>query len=188
MDRHLQSCIPPLFWLLATVTGVSAANEASENLDPLDSLNVIGTRDLTRISAEIDALEDKFYDRYNQLNDKREFDVHCGRIVRTGTLLSSRTCRVNFEADALQQEGAEAYQLFQYVQEQHAKRVPNPRLPGAPPSPAIARILARAPEFRDNLRRVVSEHPELLALLKERSAKLAEHEAVRRSRRAESGN
>jgi hypothetical protein len=164
------------------VAMASSANEAPEKLDRLDPVNVVSERDLTRISAEIAALEDRFYERYNQLNDKKEFDVHCGRIVRTGTLLSSRTCRVNFEADALQQEGAEAFRFLQYVQEQHAGGNPNPRLPGAPPIPSITRIQARTPEFRDNLKRIVAQYPELQDLLKQRAAKLAEHEAIRRAR------
>lgn len=155
----------------------------SERLQRLDSVDVVGTRTLAQLSAEIDRLEDHFYERYNQLNTKREFDIHCGRIVRTGTKLSSRTCRASFEDQALQEEGSQAYNFAQYLQEQHAMKIPNPRLPGAPPIPAITRIQARTSDFRENLRQVVSQHMELQEILKRRAQKLKEHELARLSGR-----
>jgi hypothetical protein len=180
-------------WLLRrNVTGVllmplaiagmlsgAAESERSQSLDPVV---VTGRRTLAAVSAEIDRLEDQFYERYNELNSVRDFDVHCGRDTRTGTRLDRRTCRIGFEIDDLQEEGAQAFRFRQYVQEQASKGVPNPTLPGAPPIPAIVRIEARRPEFQENLRRVVSEHPELQGILKLRAEEMARYERMKRKR------
>src|SRR5690349_6707097 len=47
--------------------------------------------------------EDRFYSRYNEINDEDEFDVNCIVVASTGTNLKHRICRPVFEERVIQE-------------------------------------------------------------------------------------
>jgi hypothetical protein len=131
-------------------------------------------------------LEDLFYDRYNQLNTIRDFDVHCGQEARVGTLLKRRYCRAVFESKAFETEGREVAQFLQKIETAPANPVAAamarepPAVTGGPPAPAIVAIEARRPDFKKNMMEVTSKGPELIRLLRERAELAKRYEATRR--------
>ena len=159
--------------------------------EPLDTVVVQGRRaELAALRQQIVQLEDRFYDRYNELNRDPEFDVHCSREARTGTLMKKRGCRAVYEDRALEEEGAQAFQFRQHVQAQ-ANATFAPRLPGSPPPsivtmggppvPAQLKIELRRPEFRKNLLEVTARDPELQRLLREKAEAERRYDTLRKS-------
>lgn len=65
----------------------------------LGEVVVRGTR-LWQMRAAILEAEQRFYARYNELNTRDEFDVHCASEAPLGTRLKQRVCRVAFIRDA----------------------------------------------------------------------------------------
>jgi hypothetical protein len=141
---------------------------------PLDEVVVESTRGkLKEMVQEMVKIEDQFYERYNELNTNDDFDMRCAEEARIGTKLKRRYCRPVYENNALRDEAYQYYwQLSSYTD-------PTPK-PEAPPVPAIVAIEARREEYKDNLRKVASEHPELVKLLQERYEMGQRYEATRR--------
>jgi hypothetical protein len=151
-----------------------------------DEVVVQGSRTLDEIRQKMVKLEDRFYDRYNELNTIRDFDIHCGQEARVGTLLKRRYCRAVYESKAFEAEGREVAQFLQNIPPPNtnpaAAGIPRdpPVVIGAPPPPAFAAIEARRPEFRKNMLDVTSKNPELIKLLQERAELAKQYDAARR--------
>ena len=159
--------------------GVLAA-APTEREPGLDSVLVEGNRTtLEQLRQEMIRIEDRFYERYNELNIRHDFDVHCVVEAPIGTRFKSRYCRAVFVSNALQEEGREDTLYHQRI---HTTPGGETVVIGGPPPPAIQAIEMRRPEFRDNLRDVVRQNPELLRLLRERYALAERYEAVRRAK------
>ncbi len=112
--------------------------------------------------------EDRFYLRYNEINDEDEFDVNCIVVARTGTNLKHRICRPVFEERAIQEHGREVFLIRQDVQDQLANGLVK-RAPGTPSSMPMDRIAIKRPVFRKHMRQVVEQDRELRDLLKLRA-------------------
>lgn len=172
--------------LLCVLLGAPALGD-----EPLDTVVVQGRRaELAALRQQILQLEDRFYDRFNELNRNPEFDVHCSREARTGTLMKKRGCRAVYEDRALQEEGAQAFQYRQHIQDQATKafaprmpggRPPDPTTMGGPPVPAQLKIELRRPEFRKNLLEVTQGDAELQRLLREKAEAEQRYVIVRKS-------
>src|SRR5690606_34848324 len=121
--------------------------------------------------------EDRFYERYNELNANDDFDVKCRVEASTGTRLTTRTCRPLYQEDAVQEGAKEAVELRQRFQSYGGEA-----LLGAtsPPVPAAVKIMAIRPAFERAMRNLVQAHPELMDLLKERAATAAALEEATR--------
>ena len=52
-------------------------------------------------------VEDRFYERYNELNPNHDFDTHCHMEARIGTNTKRRYCRAVYQERAQQKEGQE---------------------------------------------------------------------------------
>lgn len=146
-------------------TGTAESNDSMEELDRVD---VYGTRtDLSRMRQAVIDAEDRFYEKYNDINSNDEFDVRCRVEARTGTRLTTRTCRPLYQEDAVQEGAKQAIELRQKFQsfggEAHLGS-------NSPPVPAAIMIMARRQDFEQNMRDVVRAHPELLKLLETRAA------------------
>lgn len=74
--------------------------------DDLDEVVVQGDRHrLVEMRKEIVKLEDKFYERFNELSTDNQFDFYCTDKARTGTGIRKKICRPRFVADAEGEEG-----------------------------------------------------------------------------------
>jgi hypothetical protein len=140
----------------------------------LDEAVVEATRaKLTEMRQEMIRLEDRFYERYNELNGNDDFDIHCALETRPGTRLKGRHCRPVFEAGAVETEARD------YLQQLPSVNDPTPK-PEAPPVPAIMAIEARRPDFRKNMVELTRKDRELFRLLRERDKVARKYEATRR--------
>jgi hypothetical protein len=161
-----------------TAAAATAATEASAPAE-LDEVVVRSRRAaLEALRARIDALEDRFTERFNELNPVEDFDVHCVREARTGTRVKKRSCRPVYVDRALQEEGAAGF-----IDQQRIRDGAAPVGAGSlsPPVSAQGRIDARRPEFQQNMRRIVEANPELVEILRERDELGTQYErAVRK--------
>lgn len=140
-----------------------AAAPASQKTD-LDEITVSGERvKVEALRKEIVQLEDRFYDRYNELNIVDDFDIHCIEEARTGTRFIKRSCRAVYQEQAMAEEGQAAFKILQRFREK------GPAVADAgPPIPANLTIERRLPEYKKNLEDVARRNPELAQLLEER--------------------
>jgi hypothetical protein len=132
---------------------------------------------LQEMREELVRLEDRFYARYDELNTKDEFDIHCFKEARTGTRIIKRTCRARYEEDAVVAEGQQDTETRQVFE--NTLRFGKPQTPG-PAAPAIMAILSRLDEFRANMKSVVSRDTQMLGLLHDRAELAKRYEAARR--------
>lgn len=149
--------------------------------EQLDEVQVIGTRaQLDEMRKAINALEDRFYERYNDLNTDDDFDIHCEMEAKIGTRLKLRSCRALYQIAAFVEEGRDAFEIRQNVQEQLRLGTPRPMLPRSPPTPSTLEIQRRQEEFRQNMREVAARDPHLVQILKQRAETLERYDAARR--------
>ncbi|MET0279672.1 MAG: hypothetical protein ABW278_00920 [Steroidobacteraceae bacterium] len=165
--------------LLVSAGSFAAAPDPEDG--PLEELVVEGDRvKLSTMRADLEHLEDRFYDRYNQLNAKDEFDVHCARETRAGSRLERRYCLAAFERDALAVEGISYHRYLLACCDMSVPKG-TPVAPSATQSnPVIVAISARRPAFQKNLAEVTKDHPELLGILEQRGKALKQYDAERR--------
>jgi hypothetical protein len=151
------------------------------NDGPLDEVVVRGLRtQLSELRREVVELEERFYSRYNELNEIDDFDVHCAEQARTGTLIVRRSCEPVYASNAIRQEGVGGLQARQFIQEQFTNGSKDPISMGGPPVQAVAAIEIRRADFQANLKRVVSRDRALAELLRQRTEALQRYDAVRR--------
>lgn len=67
---------------------------------------------LRTLARDLAKAEDSFFDAYNHVNTIREFDVHCGVVTPTGTLLSNRECAPRFAQDAKEDEAKNMFEAL----------------------------------------------------------------------------
>lgn len=164
--------------LLAPLADGASPADPAEQSALREEVVVEATRaKLNEIRHAMVRIEDRFYERYNELNTNDDFDVHCRREARVGTRIERRYCRAVYENKAYENEGRQGFINLQGLRDQAA---PLPQGSVSPPVPAIAAIEARREEFRKNMRDVVSRDPELIDLLRERAELGQRFEAMRR--------
>ncbi len=131
---------------------------------PLPQVEVEAQRaKLHAMRAELMKLEDQFFSEYNKLNIDPQYEVHCGYEATTGTRLEHHKCRPVF------QERAER---------DHALAVLGIII-AAPPEQIVD---LKTRDYQKNMKDVVSRHPELLKVLKEREALEKRFEAVQKEK------
>jgi hypothetical protein len=169
----------PLLAALISQSVLTATPDARKS--ETDEVLVHGQRmKLDEMRKEIVQLEDRFYERYNELNTVRDFDVHCIVEARTGTRFDKRSCRAVYMEDALQEEGAQAFQARQIVQDQLRRGSSQPVVSTGPPVPATVKIEARREEFRKNVAQVAGQDAELAQVLRQRAELIERYRAARR--------
>jgi hypothetical protein len=135
---------------------------ASPGAEPLPEVEIRGTRArLREMRDEIVRLEDKFYQRYNELNADDQYDVHCNMEQPTGTLLKYRVCKPEFVETATSEE-AKGF------------------LGGYSVAPANMVIMAKYPDFEKAALSVINKDRDLRRLIRERDAVEARYENLRR--------
>lgn len=169
--RDIRRLLPPLLLLAASAAGLAAA-PADDSA--LDEVTVNGERvKIEAMRKEIVQLEDRFYDRYNELNTIDDFDIHCIEEARTGTRFIKRSCRAVYQERAFAEEGQAAFKVLQRFREKGPAVAD-----GGPPVPASLTIERRLPEYRKNLEAVTRSDPELARLLEDRSKLIEQYDAA----------
>jgi hypothetical protein len=135
---------------------------SATNAEPMEEVEIRGTRArLRELREEIVRLEDRFYQRFNDLNTDDQYDVHCNMEQPTGTLLRYRVCKPEFVETATSEE-AKAF------------------LGGYSVAPANMIIMAKYPDFEKAALSVINKDRDLRRLIRERDAVEARYENLRR--------
>ena len=154
-------------------TGLRASDPPQE-VAGLDEVVVEGSRnELNRLRAQAIEFEDRFYERFNELNTIDDFDTHCHLEARIGTKLKQRYCRAVFQDKAYLKEGQEYTEFRQRSENGFGGSL-------GPPPPAYVAIQVRMEQYRDNMREVVAKNPELLELVRKRYEAEKKYDAARR--------
>jgi len=82
--------------------GVAHAAESATGSDaPVDQVIVQGTRaDLVKLAQQVLMAEERFYQRYNEINTKRVYMVRCYNEAPTGTRFKQKYCKPVYENEA----------------------------------------------------------------------------------------
>ncbi len=106
-------------------------------------------------------VEDRFYERYNELNPNHDFDTHCHMEARIGTNTKRRYCRAVYQEREQQKEGQAYAEALKNMNQE-------PPQPWVPPTPPAIKIEAWRKDYQNNIRNVVKKNPELIEMLRER--------------------
>jgi hypothetical protein len=161
-------------WLAACVAQAAAVATSAVKTTETEEVLVNGERmKLEAMRKEIVQLEDRFYDRYNELNTVDDFDIRCIEEARTGTRFIKRSCRPVYQERAVQEEGQAAFKIQQRFREK------GPQLADSgPPVPATQTILRRLPEYKKNMEEVTRQDPELARLLERRGRLIEQYNSA----------
>jgi len=186
--RTTAAYISALFLLQAVVHAAippagspAPASAAAAEVSEIDEIVVRGTR-LSELRAAIVEAEDRFYARYNEINEIRDFDINCIMDADTGQKKKFRRCRTQLEVRARTEEADDIITDLQRHTsiigggDGTARRTRNIDIMG--------QHAAREEQFRQHFLMLVNTHPELRTLLNDREAAAAlyEKERVRRSK------
>jgi hypothetical protein len=158
--------------------GVSAAGEAvdqgvappGERAEELDQVDVIG-KSWRRLQREMNAAEDRFHRRFNELNTRDAFDIRCEMEKETGTLVPKRQCRIRFLVDAQAIDAQEFYRgLFNGWVVNNSYAAVN------------LQWLQYRDEYRQTARALLEKHPELMALATDWQRLQRQYERARQRR------
>ena len=174
MLNRILRAVPLLCLLIAPLSPVAAATVPPGQEESLDEVVVEATRTkLAQMRQQMVQLEDRFFERFNELNTIDDFDTHCYMEARVGTRFERRYCRAVYESKAFRVEGQE------YLKQLASITDPTPKA-WAPPDPVIMAIEARRKDYQKNMLEVTSRHPELVELARERYEMGKRYEDTRR--------
>jgi hypothetical protein len=164
--RHRRRHLQQVLLLMSCCIAASAIPAASSSTDMtrLDEAVVTGKFPVHELRTQARDAQQRFFDRYNELNDLDEYDVICRIEAPIGSRLTQRSCKAVFEEAAIQDWAVEAFKIRQFV---HSFNGGNPPYMPALPAPAFAAVSALHPTFQQRMREVVRDQPELLQLLGE---------------------
>ena len=155
----LLTLAPCLTALAAETVAVSPADIT--NVKSLEEVTVTGSlNSLSKVRAAITAAEDRFYARYNELNQNHAYDILCKWEAPTGSGVNRRVCQARYVDEETRSEAAK---LSLSVSEGIATLQ----------SPDAIRLAGIA-ELRKRSLEMVRKDPELLRSLLER-ARLEKH-------------
>lgn len=147
--RHIAALIAAT--LIITVAGAQV----------LDEVVVSGKR-LRALRAEVIKTEDRVVARYNELNQDDDLDIECHSFTPTGSRLSHRYCLLKLQKRAQEKDAIE-YMTYMVGAAPEGFAMPG----GAPNTQVTARLMERSEDYRKNLVRLLTEHPELRELVVE---------------------
>ncbi|HWK52768.1 MAG TPA: hypothetical protein VNR18_00210 [Hyphomicrobiales bacterium] len=81
-----------VFTLLHTYATSAAEDPPAATPESIEEIEIVGQRTLSTLRLEIRREEEQMFDLFNDLNDVREFDVSCGEVIVTGSLIPAREC------------------------------------------------------------------------------------------------
>ncbi len=81
------------------------ASTVAEVTTEIEEVTVQGKfRKLSELRKAVDAAEDRFYQRYNDLNKDDQYDISCSVTAPTGTRINHRRCDAGYVIEARRQE------------------------------------------------------------------------------------
>jgi hypothetical protein len=109
-----------LLLALIPVAVFAASPLASPELEEV----IVHGKQLDVLRKEMIKAEDQFFDRYNQLVGKQEYEVHCTVEQPIGSRVPRRYCRTGYEQNALSQAAREAAMMMQDMLDELRRNVP----------------------------------------------------------------
>jgi hypothetical protein len=139
-----------------------STNSSKAKHELMDEVIIHGTS-LHDLKAAVVAAEDRFYDRYNELNKADDFDIECEMDTRTGAKIPQRRCLTRLQLAAKSRNGEETLQMFQ-------EQVSGPKgHPGRPPNTDPQGLwLSRYDEYKVNMLYLLKMNPDLRQLVRDR--------------------
>lgn len=136
-----------------------------------DEVIVQATRaSLVKLRKEVELAEQRFYQRYNQVNTKREYAIKCNEWAPVGTHFTQTRCEPAYEETA---EHEEARDFALSVQNASMGNID-----GGPPVPALVAINGGRSAFQQHVTEVARKDPELTKLLNEYGERVKRFEDV----------
>jgi hypothetical protein len=156
-------------------SGMFMAQTCSASSEVTDEVLVRGTR-LKELKAAIVAAEERYYERYNELNKVDDFDIECAMDLHTGQRIPQRRCLTRLQLDARARNGIEALEMRQQQAEGSGQT-------GRPPNTNPEGIwLSRYDEYKSNMLYLLKMHPELRRLARDSEAAQKRYDAEYRRR------
>lgn len=147
--------------------------DAGSKEDTLDEVVVQG-RKLYELRKQIVEAEDRFVARYNELNQKHEYDIHCHpQEQTTGTLLRSRVCKVQIVEEAERDEARDLLDMMNSA-------TPASAMAHAPTTAMVAQT--HEDDYRQNMLSLLRQYPELRKMAIERGDLAKRYDAERKKR------
>jgi len=154
---------------------VMAANEPE-----LEEVIVHG-KQLDVLRKEMIKAEDEFFDRYNELVGKQEYQVHCTVEQPIGSRVPRRYCRTGYEQNALSQAGREAAMMMQnFLDELRRSAAPTQVVTATSVSPSS--IAGKHKEFQKVMLEKVTHDETLLKALVNHARLLDRYNTVYREK------
>ena len=125
-----------------------------ESDEAIDEITVFGTRSLRTIERLMESADETLFGLFNELNTDDKFDVYCGKENRVGSKTKVRVCKSNFERGVM----TEAWEGAAFNDNSSTFELPK------------AEIRRHRAEMRQEMTRLVVEHPELMRALDRRTA------------------
>jgi hypothetical protein len=155
----------PGSWKALALVVVSAiAMPAMAANDPELEEVIVHGKQLDVLRKEMIKAEDEFFDRYNELVGKQEYEVHCTVEQPIGSRVPRRYCRTGYEQNALSQAGREAVMMMQNVLDDLRRNVP-PKQVVTTTSVSASSIAGKHAEFRKVMQEKVTHDETLLKAL-----------------------
>jgi hypothetical protein len=159
--------------LLLALTPAGGAAQSDGQARELDEVAVVGKK-LRQLRREAIAAEDRFYERFNTLNTRDDFDILCQMDKATGTIVPKRLCRVRFLVDAGAMDGQEFFRGLTFGSGARGVNTPLARLQPL--------WLQRREEYRQTVRSLLESDAELARLASEWVRLKEQYERVRDER------
>ena len=133
-------------------SGAAGDNGLKNQEPPMEEITVIGR--IFNLRQKIIVAEDHAFKIFNALNDDDDYDVHCEMVARTGTLIKKRMCLPNFYHRATADEA----QVFLGIIGMTTY---------SPAVPSARNVFnQKFPIFKDKVKKLAMENPEMLDALK----------------------
>jgi hypothetical protein len=198
---------PLLCLLIASITFAATA-EAAEPAPALEQVIVEGKRkDLVKLAKDVLLAEQRFYQRYNELNKVAKYQVNCYNEAQTGSRFKRQYCQPVYETEADRTEardfmlalgrgtpaGSVSAGMVGGVMAMGGSSGPGGSAAAtttgdsggtAPPAAsggtvaAFVEVESGRPGFQKNVREVTLQHPDLAKLLQEHTAAVERYEAL----------
>ena len=163
-DNQTTSYADELYEEQLTPQVESISREVSEQEEPIEEIMVTGQRIILNLRQQIIQAEDHAFEIFNALNDDDMYDIHCRMEAQIGSNIKKRLCLPNYY------HRATANNALEYLSSIVTCGMPWDGC-SAPISPTISTPVKlvsayRQPIFKEKVKELAKENPELLDELK----------------------
>jgi hypothetical protein len=168
----VRTCAPGAVFsavLFFTNSALAAIATPATPVDPaqraIEEIEVIGQRSLLSWRFQMYSAEDRMYEMFNTLNSSDELDVECEQRQLTGSHMAFRFCNRRYMEDAQAENAIDAFRGYAFPKG---------------PMQLWAENARTHEKFDADVKRLVAEHPEFAAAIKEMAAARERYFAERR--------